>query len=149
MSGVTKEWLAILLCLLLALAQTLGEAWWLRARGWAGWTKALLFVCATNFIGCAVGFSVLFVVVGTILALAFSGDLMRLHLDDAKLYPILAVALLFTPVLLILLKRLGLRLLDMQRGAAAWLFAVASSLLLLALPLGATILLTKIFWRFL
>ena len=59
--------------------------------------------------------------------------------------PLAAVVLIFavflTPVLLIICKRIFLGILKIQTGKAAWIYALASSILIFVIALGVPILL--------
>ena len=149
MSNVTKEYLIVLLYFLLLLAQAAGETVWLRRKGWLNGAKSALLVGVTDVIGFVVGFTVLFTSVGITFALAWDGSLGKLPLEGGVIIPFLVLVLLFLPALLALLKRGGLSLLKVPESAGRWAFAVVSAVLFWLLPLALTILLTKIFWRFL
>ena len=148
-ADVIKEYLVVLLYFVLLLGQGVGEAAWLHRRGWARWGKSLLFAWLTNFLGFCIGFSVLFVTVGVTLALAWDGSMEKLPYKGNEAGVALVLVVLFLPTLLTLVKRALLALLKIGQGRRAWTFALLSSLIFWLLPLGLTILLTKLFWRFL
>ncbi len=67
MSGTAKEWIAVLIFVLCVAGYTVGEAVWLKRKGWADFGRSLAFAAATNIFGYAVGLFVLFVVFGVVL----------------------------------------------------------------------------------
>lgn len=147
MSSTNKEWLVILLYFVLLIIEGVCEAAWLHRKSWASWPRALLFSWLTNLIGWCIGFSVVFVIVGVILALAWDGSMERLPFKGNEAGVALVLVGLFLPTLLILIKRAFLALLKIQRGRSAWRFAVITSLIVWLLPVSVTALLAKLFWR--
>jgi hypothetical protein len=145
---VIKEYLVVLLYLLLLVGQGVGEAAWLKRHGWASWAKALLFSWLTNLVGFCIGFFLLFVSVGVTLMLAWDGSINKLPFKGNEAGVVLVLVVLLLPILLALIKRLLLALLKMQKGGRAWFFALLSSLCLWLLPLGLTVLVTALLWRF-
>ena len=147
MSAITKEWVIVLSFFLIFVGYTVVEAVWVNRKGWAGFGKSLVFAVLTNFIGYAVGFFVLFVIFGVILAMAWDGSIDKFPMKDYGLVAAMSFAVLFTPALLTVGKRLFLSLLKMQTGKSAWLYAVASSLLSLTLSVGVPIFLGYVLSR--
>lgn len=155
MSSVAKEYLVILLYFVLLIGDGVFEAAWLRRKGWASWPLALTFAWLTNLVGWCIGFFVLFVTVGVTLALAWDGSMQRLPFKGNEAVVVLILVVLFLPALLTLLKRILLGLMKippMDAGLAGkrrWLFSLLASLIFWLAPLAVTILLTKLFFRFL
>ena len=135
-SSVIKEYLVVLLYLVLLVAQGVVEAAWLKRNGWASWAKALLFSWLTNLVGFCIGFFLLFVSVGVTLALAWDGSINKLPFKGNEAGVLLVIVLLLLPTLLALIKRTMLALLKMQKGGRAWLFALLSSLMFWLLRWG-------------
>lgn len=93
----------------------------------------------SNFIGFAVGLLIFFVVMSVFLMLSLDGTTDRIF--NSKIGgPAAIAALIFgfliTPALLIICKRIFLAVLKIQTGKAAWLYALASSILILIVSLG-------------
>ncbi len=145
MSIVTKEWIAVLIFVLCFLGYSVGEAVWLKRKGWASLGRSLAFAAATNFFGYAIGFFVLFVVFGVVLAMAWDGSLNQFPLNDYGIAVVLILAVLFVPVLLALSKRLLLKLFKLQTGKSAWLFSILSAILILIFSIGLPILFLYVF----
>ncbi|HXD33162.1 MAG TPA: hypothetical protein VN643_18715 [Pyrinomonadaceae bacterium] len=148
MSTVNKEYLAILLYLVLLVVYGVCEAIWLRKRASASFGRALLFSWLSNLLGFSLGFAILFVTVGVTLALAWDGSMERLPFKGNEAGVILVLVVLFLPALLMLLKRAFLALFSIRSGRGAWVFALLSSLTFWLLPLALTYALVKLFWRF-
>jgi hypothetical protein len=145
MSGVTKEWLALLIFLLCFVLFTIGEAIWLNRKGWAGFGKGLAFSLATNFFSFVIGFFVVFVILGVILAMAWDGSIEKIPAQNFTLWAALIFAGLFPLILLTLAKRLLLALFKMQGGKLAWLFSIVSSIFILLVPIALPALFLYIF----
>ena len=141
MSSITKEWIIFFSFFVFVAGVTVCEAVWLKRAERSSFGKALGFSVLTNFIGLAVGFFVLFVIVGVILAMAWDGSIYNFPLKDYGLAIALGFAFLFTPAWLTLCKRFFSSLLKIQTGKSAWLYAIASSVLTLAVSVGAPVLL--------
>jgi hypothetical protein len=140
-AAMTKEWIVFFSFFLFVVGFTVVEAVWLNNKGWARFGRSFGFSALTNFIGYAVGFFVLFVVFGVILAMAWDGSLKNFPLGDFGIWAVLILGALFTPALLTICKRAFLSILKIQNGKPAWLYSVASSLLGLTISLGVPILL--------
>lgn len=136
MSASAKEWVLVSLFVLLLVGSTVGEAVWLNRKGWAGFGKSLIFSVLTNFIGYAVGFFVLFVIIVVLLAMAWGGSLEEFPMKEYGLMATLGLGLLFTPVLLTACKGVLLLLLKIQTGISVWIYAVVSSVLSLMVSVG-------------
>lgn len=147
MSETLYEWIIVWTFFLLVIGFTIAEAVWLSRKGWAGFGKSLAFSALTNFIGFAAGFFVVFVVLVVIMMIVFDGAVNRLPAGDYGLIAILIFALLFTPVLLTICKRIFLSVLKMQIGKAAWLYSFVSSVSILVASLGIPILIGYFVYR--
>jgi hypothetical protein len=145
MSGVTREWLALLIFLLCFFGFTIGETIWLNKKTQVGFGKSLAFAALTNFLGFSIGFFVVFVIVGVILAMAWDGSIEKFPLNDYGLVITLILATLFTPALLTLLKRLLFFIFKLQSGKTAWLFSIASSVLIFIVSLGLPVIFLYLF----
>ncbi|HEV7396547.1 MAG TPA: hypothetical protein VGN86_08570 [Pyrinomonadaceae bacterium] len=155
MSSVAKEYLVVLLYFVLLIGEGVFEAAWLRRKGWASWPLALTFSWLTNLVGWCIGFFVFFVTVGVTLALAWDGSMQRLPFKGNEAGVVLVLVVLFLPALLLLLKRVLLGLMRIPpvdtefAEKRRWLVSLVASLVFWLAPLGVTILLTKLFFRFL
>lgn len=136
MSGAAKEWTVVLIFLCAVFGLTIFEAFLINRKGWAGFGRALGFSVLTNFIGFAVGFFVMFVVFGVVLAMAWDGSLERFPLHDYGVGAFLGFGVLFFPLFLMLCKRLFLKLFKIQNGRAAWLFSLGAALSIFIISLG-------------
>jgi hypothetical protein len=147
MSSITKEWTIFFSFFVLVAGVTFFEAVWLKRAGRSGFGNALGFSVLTNFLGFTVGFFVLFVIVGVIMAMAWDGSIYNFPLKDYGLAVTLGFTFLFTPAWLALCKRFFSSLLKIQTGKSAWLYAIASSVLTLTICVGIPILLGWLLWR--
>ena len=147
MSLVLIEWLIVFLFFLLALGFTFAEAAWLNRRGWTKFGRAFAFAALTNFIGLTVGFFVIFVVFIAMMMIVFDGAVNKIPAGDSGLMAILICALLFTPLLLFICKRVFLGVLKIQTGKPAWLYSAASAVLILIITLGVPFLVGYVAYR--
>ncbi|HEX8370471.1 MAG TPA: hypothetical protein VF604_18135 [Pyrinomonadaceae bacterium] len=136
MSGVAKEWAVVLIFLVAVAGLTLLEAFWINRKGWTGFGRSLAFSVSTNFIGFAVGFFVMFVVFGVVLAMAWDGSIEKFPLKDYGIGAFLVCGVLFFPLFLMLCKRLFLKLFKIQTGKTAWLFSLAAALAIFIISQG-------------
>lgn len=136
MSPVAREWLAVVLFIVCFAVLSAGEALWLKRMQWTNAGKALAFSFATNIIGFCIGLFTSFVIVSIILAMAWDGSLNEVPGRDSTLWSAMVAALLVTPVLLIIIKRLLLWFTRIRTGLSAWIFSLAVSILIFAATLG-------------
>ena len=144
MSANLLEWLVILAFFLLVVGFNFAEAVWLSKKGWASFRKSFVFSVLSNFIGFTVGLVVFFVIMGTFMMFSLDGTTQRIFdssIGGPVAIAILIFATLFTPILMIICKRILLAVLKMQRGKPAWIYALASSVLIIVVSLGVPILL--------
>jgi hypothetical protein len=135
---VTRDYLVILFYWILLIVDGVLEAIWLRRRKGIGLGNSLGFSLLTNLIGFCLGFFILFVSVGVTLALAWDGSMQRLPLKGNEAGVLLVLVVLFLPILLMLIKRVGL-IFFRTANRAAWLFSLASSLIFWLGPLAITV----------
>ncbi|HMS39700.1 MAG TPA: hypothetical protein PKE69_05695 [Pyrinomonadaceae bacterium] len=150
MSATLLEWIFILAFFLIVVGFMFGEAAWLSKKGWATFGKSFAFSALSNFIGFAVGLFVFFIVIGLFLMFSLDGTTQRVF--DSKVGSIagtvfIVFATILTPLLLIICKRIFLSALKMQTGKTAWLFALASSGLILVFALGLPTLIGYLIFR--
>ncbi len=132
MSEVSIQWLTTGFFVLCFVAAIIMEIIWLVRRGWTQTPRAVAFVAFSDTIALCVGFFVPFVIIGTIIALAWSGDIEKVSGGDATLWAAIAVAALFPPLFLFLVKRLFLKVFHIRTGREAWLYSLAVTLLSMA-----------------
>lgn len=133
------QWLVILAFFLLVVAAMFAEAFWISKKGWASFGKGFVFSALSNVIGFAVGLFIFFVVMGIFLMLSLDGTTDRIFnskFGGPTAIAALVFGFLITPALLIICKRIFLGVLKMQTGKAAWLYALASSVLIFVIGLG-------------
>lgn len=150
MSGNLAEWIIILAFLFIVAGGMFAEAFWIRGKGWASFGKAFVFSALSNFIGFTVGLFVFFVVMAIFMMLSLDGTTQ--HIFDSKVggpvaIAILVIACILTPVLLIVCKRIFLAVLKIQTGKTAWVYALASSILIFIGALGVPIVIGYILFR--
>lgn len=144
------EWLVILSFFLLVVGFMFAEASWIGKKGWANFGKAFVFSALSNFIGLFVGLLVFFLVMAIFMMFSLDGTTQRVF-DSPSGGPaaiaILIFATLLTPVLLVICKRIFLSILKIQTGKPAWLYALASSVLILIISLGVPMLIGYFIFR--
>lgn len=133
------QWLVIFAFFLLVVGFIFAEAFWIRKKGWASFGKGFVFSSLSNFIGFAVGLFIFFVVMAVFMMLSLDGTTDRIfnsRFGGSTAIAALIFGFLITPLLLIICKRLFLVVLKMQKGKPAWLYALASSVLIFFVSLG-------------
>jgi len=150
MSGNLAEWIVIWAFFFIVLGAMFAEAFWLYKKGWAGFGKSFVFSALSNFIGFAIGLFVFFIVMVIFMMFSLDGTTQRIFDSRAGGPAAIAVligAILLTPFLLIICKRVLLAALKMQTGKAAWFYALASSVLILIVSLGVPVLIGYLLFR--
>ncbi|MEP6903858.1 MAG: hypothetical protein ABJA66_19200 [Actinomycetota bacterium] len=133
------QWLVILAFFLLVIGAMFAEAFWLSRKGWASFGKSFAFAALSNFISLVVSFVVGFICMIALLPLMFDNTVpnsFQTHIVAITAIGIFAIS--FTPVFLIICKRIFLAILKMQTGKTAWLYALVSSILILVIAFGIT-----------
>lgn len=133
MSSVTIEWVTTGVFALSFIAGIVIETLWLIRKGWASAQKSVAYVMLTNNLSLCIGFFIPFVIIGTMLALAWSGDLSAVKGGEATLIAAIAIALSFPPIFLLLTKRVFLAFFKIRSGREAWLYSLAFTALSLGL----------------
>ena len=136
MSPFAREWLVVVLFIISFAGLSAGEALWLTRARWTTLGKALAFSFTTNFFGFCIGLFTSFVILSIILAMAWDGSLNEVPGHDSALWSAMIIALLITPVLLIVIKRLLLWFTRIRTGLSAWLFSFSVSILIFVTTLG-------------
>ncbi|MEP6850544.1 MAG: hypothetical protein ABI999_16925 [Acidobacteriota bacterium] len=136
MSSVAREWLGVFLFVFCVIGLTIAEAVWLSRSSWMTLGRGLLFAAGTNILGFCIGLFTSFVTLGIMLAMAWDGSLSEVPGHDSTLWFAMVSAILITPVLLIVLKRLLLWFLKVRSGSRAWAYSFAVSTLVFVLTLG-------------
>lgn len=132
MSEVTREWLTtgvFIVCFIIAIVL---EVFWLIRKGWATPPKSVAFVMLSDTLSLCIGFFVPFVIIGTIIALAWSGGLTDVKGGDATLWAAISFAFLFPPLFLFFTKRVFLALFKIRSGREAWLYSLVVAFLSMA-----------------
>ena len=144
------QYIIILAFFLLVIGFMVAEAAWISKKGWASFGKSFVFSALSNFIGFSVGLFVFFIVIGLFMMFSLDGTTQRAF-DSPIGGPVAIAVLIFatflTPVLLILCKRIFLSILKIQTGKPAWLYALASSILILVISLGVPVLIGYFMFR--
>jgi len=138
MSGIGAEYIVLLAFLALFAGFTAAETLWLGRNGWGGHGKGVALSIISNVIGLFAGFVIFFIVTFAVLATAFNG-ISYTKFTSAEENTRLAIVIfsaLFTPVLLIILKRLGLLVFGMKKGGAAWIFSIISTILFIVITIA-------------
>lgn len=125
MSSVAIEWTTTGLFAICFIAAIIVETLWLIRKGWATAQRSVAYVMLTNNLSLCIGFFIPFVIIGTMLALAWSGDMSGGSGSEPTLIAALVIAVLFPPVFLFLTKRVFLTFFKIRSGREAWLYSLA------------------------
>lgn len=149
MSSVTIEWVTTGVFALAFIVAIIIETLWLIRNDWASAQKSVAYVMLTNNLSLCIGFFIPFVIIGTLLAFAWSGDLSGERGGGATLIAAIVIGLLFPPVFLFLTKRVFLVFFKIRSGREAWLYSVAFTVMSLAVsfvpPIAFYYIATEIF----
>lgn len=112
-----------ILFFLLILGVVSAEATWLTRKSWTTAGRAWTFVLATDLIGFGFGFFVSFAIFSVMLMMVFGPAGQGSTSSEGSFWLLTIVAVLFPPVVLVIVKRIFLVLFAMRSGKAAWLFS--------------------------
>ncbi len=130
MSSVTIEWITTGVFVLCFIAAIIAETLWLIRKSWAPAPKAVAYVMLTDSLSLCIGFFVPFVVLGTILAVAWGGGLSDAGAGtNAALWAAIIFAFVFPFIFLFLTKRAFLALFKVRSGREAWMYSIAATVL--------------------
>ena len=130
MSKTIVEWIALLLFLLLFIGVAIGEMQWLVRKRWATSGTSTAYVLITDLLGLGVGsfvvFTIIFILFMMVMGPAGTGS----STPDIAYWAVSLIAIIFPPIILILLKRLGLLIFKIRSGKSAWLYSLITSILI-------------------
>lgn len=147
MSETIAEWLIVWAFFFLVMGFTVAEARWLSQKGWATFGRGLAFAGLTNLIGYAVGFFIGFLAFIILMMIVFEPAMRNSQTQSNLSLIISGIAILSTPMLLIICKRLFISIFKMQSGKSAWLYALASSVLSLIISFGIPVGIAYFYYR--
>ncbi len=146
MSEVTIQWLTTGVFLLCFVGAIVLEVLWLVRREWAMPAKAFAFAALSDTMALCIGFFVPFVIIGMIVAIAWSGDVDKVAGGYATIWAAMTIAVLFPPLFLFLIKRFFLRLFKIRSGRDAWLYSLVVTLLSMAVSFVPPIIFYYLIW---
>lgn len=130
MSIETLQWVTTGLFFLCFGAAIIAETLWLARKGWTSYGLAAAYVLLSDIISLIAGFCVPFLILGTMLALAWGGGLSEVSTTgSASIWAAIIFAAVFPFVFLLLTKRVLVALFGIRSGRQAWGFAAAASVL--------------------
>ncbi len=136
MNEVTREWVTTGVFVVFFIIAIVLETLWIIRKGWATPPKSVAYVMLTDTLSLCIGFFVPFVIIGTMLALAWGGGMNDIPGGDATVWAAIAFALLFPFIFLFLVKRTFLALFKIRSGREAWLYSIAATVLSLIISFG-------------
>jgi magnesium-transporting ATPase (P-type) len=131
MSGKTIEWLAVLIFFVFFFACIVAESQWLHKRTAAQLGKTFAFSFATNIFTITVGFTLSFIIYGTLIVLAFGGALENLGGNDWRIWTAVIAGIAVPVIVSVLSKRLALRVFKLDPGFSPWIYSLAASIAIL------------------
>jgi hypothetical protein len=131
MSETIVEWIALLLLLLLFIGAAVAEAQWLVRKGWTNSGVSIAYVLITDLVGLGIGSFVVFTLIFVLFMMVMGPAGRGSDTPEIAYLVVSAVAFIFPPVILILLKRLGLLIFKIRSGKVAWLYSLTASILIL------------------
>lgn len=132
MSANAIEWLAVFLFLLLFVGVIIAEVLWLVRKSGASMGSAIGFVLTTDLLGFGIGSFIVSVIFFIMFMMVMGPSGQGGNAPEFAYWITSAIAIIFPPIILILLKRISLAIFKMRSGKAAWVYSVVSSILIIA-----------------
>jgi len=128
-SGSIAQWVPFLLFVLLFVGKMIAEIIWLTRKQWTNSGKAIAYVLLTDLISFGISTGIL-IVLFSVMFMMVMGPAGRGGDSPEIAYVILCViGILIPPLLLFVLKRLGLLIFSIRSGKAAWIYSLVISIL--------------------
>lgn len=130
MSRVPIDWIAFFLFVVLLIGVTVAEVKWLARKGWAVSGRAVGYVMVTDLLAFGIGafvvLTMFFIMFMMVMGPAGRGG----TAPEYAYWVTTAIAIIFPPIIFILIKRLFLFIFKISSGKAAWVYSIASSILI-------------------
>lgn len=136
MSQVPADWIAFFLFVLLFLLAILAEAMWLVRKTPTTAGRAISYTLLTDIAGLGIGSSIVFIIAFVLFMMVMGAAGRGGSSPEWVYWLVSAVALIFPPSVLILIKRVGLAIFRLRTGGAAWTYSVASSVFFIGVVLA-------------
>jgi len=134
-SGSIAQWIPFLLFLLLFVGKVIAEIIWLTRKQWTNSGKAVAFVLLTDLLSFGISTGIL-VVIFTVMFMMVMGPTGQGGDSPEIAYVILSiVGIILPPLLLFVIKRLGLLIFSIRSGKAAWIYSLVISILSIVIVL--------------
>ena len=147
MSQIPADWIAFFLFLILCVAAIIAEVMWLTRKGWTTSGTAVAYVMLTDILGLGVGLFTVFAALGVMMMMVFGASGSGSTAPESAYLAVTVLGLLFPPLFLLGLKRLFLLILGIRTGRSAWLYSLASTLLLIVAVIVPPVVLFSMFTR--
>jgi hypothetical protein len=135
MSKVPIDWIAFFLFVVLFVGVIIAEIQWLIRKGWASSGRAVGYVMVTDLVGIGIG-SFVVLVIFFIMFMMVMGPAGRGGTAPEYAYWVTtAIAIIFPPIILVILKRLFLLIFKIKTGKPAWIYSIVSSILMILVVL--------------
>jgi len=131
MSAIAIEWIAILFFLFLFVGVIIAEVMWLRRKGPSSPGTAIGYVLATDLLGFGIGSGIVSVIFFIMFMMVMGPAGRGGNAPEYAYWITSAIALIFPPVILILLKRIFLAIFKIRSGKRAWVYSLVSSILII------------------
>lgn len=130
MSKVPIDWIAFFLFVILLIGVMIAEVKWLARKGWAVSGRAVGYVLISDLLGFGIGLfvvlTIFFIMFMMVMGPAGRGG----TAPEYAYWVTTAVAIIFPPVIFILLKRLFLLVFKISSGKPALIYSIVSSVLI-------------------
>ena len=145
MSGSAKQLLVVVIFFVAFFGFTIAEAAWVNRRSAFGFGRSFFLAFSSNILCVTVGFSVTFIIIGVILAMAWDGSLEQVPAGGFSIWAAIITSVLFPVVLLAIAKRVLLKILKLDAQIPNWPYSVIATLLFFFTVIGSTALLGVFF----
>lgn len=129
MTGVSKDWLVVVVFFVGFFAFTIAETMWINRRTAAGFPRSLFVAFGSNIFAISVGYFISFLIMGVVFAVVWDESIDRMSSPNAFLWTAVTAAAVFPILLLGLMKRLLVMAAKLDRIERPWRYSFAAAFL--------------------
>lgn len=129
MTGVSKDWLVVIVFFVGFFLFTGAETMWINRRTGAGFPRSVFVAFSSNIFAITVGYFVSFLIIVIIFAVVWDQSIDRIPAPNAFLWTALTAAAVFPILLLGLMKRLLVMAAKLEQIERPWLYSFLAAFL--------------------
>jgi hypothetical protein len=132
MSQIPADWIAFFSFLVLFVVAILAEVMWLVRKGGTTSSRAVAFTMITDIVGFGIGFLIVLTAFVIMFMMVMGPAGTGGNAPEYAYWITTAIALIFPPIILILIKRVFLAIFSLRSGGPAWTYSLVSSIFFIA-----------------